>query len=62
MKKTILCIFLLSLCIAASARTPELKFDKDGSFKVLQLTDLHLTADNPKAEASTLARIGNMAI
>lgn len=57
MKKTILCIFLLSLCIAASARTPELKFDKDGKFKVLQLTDLHLTADNSEAEASTIARI-----
>lgn len=57
MKKTILCIFLLSLCIAAGARTPELKFDKDGKFKVLQLTDLHLTADNSEAEASTIARI-----
>lgn len=57
MKKTILCLVLAVVCMSAGAGNPELKFDKNGKFKVLQLTDLHMTEDNPGAEASTLARI-----
>lgn len=57
MKNTILCLLLSSVCIVAEARNPELKFNADGRFRILQLTDLHLTADNTEAEVSTLARI-----
>lgn len=57
MRKIILCIILFAVCFSAGAGNPELRFGKDGKFKVLQLTDLHLTAGDEEGELETLARI-----
>ena len=57
MRKTILCIILSAVCFSAGAGNPELRFDRDGKFKVLQLTDLHMTAGNEEDEVKTLTRI-----
>lgn len=57
MRKIILCIILFAFCFSAGAGNPKLKFDKDGNFKVLQLTDLHMNAGNEEDEKTTLKRI-----
>jgi hypothetical protein len=44
MKKSIIFLFMLavtSLAVAAQPAKPELKFGKNGRFKILQLTDIH---------------------
>ena len=53
MKKiiTILCA-VVAICNAAYAQAPVLKFNKDGKFKILQITDTHI---NPGQECSVIA-------
>lgn len=48
MKK--LLTILLALCAAYTLNAQELRFDKDGNFKIAQFTDIHLTPGNQDSE------------
>lgn len=50
-------LLLCALCYAASARTPELRFNDGGKFKVLQLTDLHLVGGYDAEASKTLKQV-----
>lgn len=58
MKKIVVTLLLTLLffpCFAGQKKA--LKFDKNGDFKIVMLTDLHLVADKPSEAEKTLARI-----
>jgi hypothetical protein len=51
MKKTIMGVIALSLTLGtACGQQTELKFDKDGKFRVLQFTDIHYQQGTPSAD------------
>lgn len=50
MKKTILLLLLIIANLTTiSAKEPQLKFDVDGKFKIVQLTDIHFKPNDPKS-------------
>ncbi|MCQ2119798.1 MAG: metallophosphoesterase family protein [Bacteroidales bacterium] len=57
MKKIFTVLAFAAACLCASAQKPELKFNEDGTFKVLQFTDLHMVAGMEDQQAKTFARI-----
>lgn len=44
--------FMLLATAALQAQSPELRFNKDKKFKIVQFTDTHIKAEDPKSEAS----------
>lgn len=57
MKKIALSLFILAFSISSYAGKPGLEFNKDGEFKIVMLTDLHLNIDKPGEAEKTYARI-----
>ena len=55
MRKIILCIILFAVCFTSGARTPELRFDKDGKFNYARAAFAFSTSCW-KAAASVTAR------
>ena len=55
-------LLLCALCYAAFARTPELRFNDGGKFKVLQLTDLHLVGGYDAEASKTLKQVKEFVI
>lgn len=51
---------LLCICLNVDAGKPNLKFNGEGEFKIVQLTDLHLNIDHPAEAVKTLARVQNI--
>ena len=45
-------VLLLGGLLSASAQQKELKFNKDGKFKIVQLTDLHFVYGDPRADVT----------
>ena len=52
---TIIAVLLCALSMSASASAPDLRFRPDGTFKIMQATDLHLCFTPHQTEASMLA-------
>ena len=50
--KRVFCVALIALwsVAAASAQTPELKFNSDHKFKIVQFTDVHWVYNNPASD------------
>lgn len=57
MKKLVTVLILGAMVISASAQKRDLKFNEDGSFKVLQFTDIHMVAGMEDQQAKVFARI-----
>jgi len=57
MKHSIICILAAVLLIQAPAAAQELRFDENGEFKIIQLTDLHFIYSRPEETAKTFARM-----
>lgn len=57
MKRLLSAAALLAITVMAGARTPDLKFNKEGEFKIVMLTDLHLNIDKIGEAEKTYARI-----
>lgn len=61
MKKLIaLLTVILFACCALQARQPELRFRKDGTFKIAQFTDTHIRTSLPKEAADVYARMDHL--
>lgn len=52
MRKLILSMMILAAASICSAAQPKLKFDENGEFKILHLTDIHYIHGNPKSIAA----------
>ena len=48
---TLLALFLTTFCMAQKS---ELKFNKDGKFKIVQFTDVHFKYGNPASDVAQL--------
>jgi len=58
MKRIFTCLcFALTAFFGLSAKNPEVKFNKDGQFKIVYLTDLHFVSTRPDECAKTFARM-----
>ena len=53
---TLLALFLTTFCMAQKS---ELKFNKDGKFKIVQFTDVHFKYGNPASDVA-LERINQV--
>lgn len=55
-------VLMLCCCnVPDDAKSQELRFNDDGSFKIVQLTDLHLVANRPEERVKTLERLERLA-
>lgn len=57
MKRLFFLLAMLAVSQGINAITPELKFKKDGTFKIVQFTDLHIRTINPEQADKVYARI-----
>lgn len=61
MKRVFLLAIAILAALVAQARKPELKFKPDGTFKIIQLTDLHIRTINPEQADRVYSRIKYLA-
>lgn len=55
-----LIILTLAVCSVLSMNAQELRFNKEGKFKIAQFTDIHLTPGNPESEVRVPEMIGKV--
>lgn len=55
--KRLLAVLFVFATLSASARPPQVKFNKEGEFKIIHLTDLHFVSTRPEEVAKTFARM-----
>ena len=60
MKKLLFSALLAALSATLLATNPGLSFDRNGEFRILQLTDCHMKFETPEEHNKTLARIDHV--